>query len=339
MVQDSGAKIDITLAVTTYNRSKDLGEMLSTAVAQETEGRFAYEILIVDNNSTDGTKGVVDEFINAGHNNIRYLFEPKQGRSNALKAALNHVRGDIYTIVDDDFILPNNWILKIFQAFERFPDVTFVSGKVLPLWTADPPKWLTKEHWSAIAMADYGDELLVADANNQICFLACSFKTRAVLEVGGYRLGLGVTPYQGGGVEDLDLLQRLWDAGHKGIFLPDIWFHHKVSPNRCTKEYHRYWHTGHGAFYAAMRDRNFERSGFRLFDVPSHLYRQALLDSAKVVKNLIIGDPDRAFTSEVQLRFFIGFWKKRFRDARKAGSLHPLREVASILRGLGSRSK
>ncbi len=267
--------VDISLLVCTYNRSSDLREMLETALAQETEGAFAYEVLVVDNNSTDDTRLVVEEFIARNHKNLRYLFESRQGKSFALNTGLSELRGDFFTICDDDFLLPKDWLKNIFAAFGAHPEVSFVSGKVLPAWQGKKPLWLTPEHWSPIALTNYGEKQFYADQNNQICLLACSFRTRDVKSVGGYNPKLGVTKNQIGGTEDFEILKQLWKFGHKGIYLPHIWFQHKVAPNRYTKKYHRRWHTGHGSFYAAMREDEFEKTSARLFDVPAHMYHQA----------------------------------------------------------------
>jgi GT2 family glycosyltransferase len=224
MTEKSSFAIDITLLVCTYNRSEDLREMLETALKQETGGEFAYEVLVVDNNSTDDTPSIVEEFIARGHENLRYLFESRQGKSYALNTGLDAARGSIFTICDDDFILPENWLKNIFAAFGAHPEASFVSGKVLPAWQGEPPSWLTPEHWSAIALTDYGEKEFYADENNQICLLACSFRMADVKAVGGYNPKLGVTKNQIGGTEDFDILKRLWKSGRKGIYIPHIWF-------------------------------------------------------------------------------------------------------------------
>ncbi len=330
----------MTLLVCTFNRSDDLREMLQTALVQKTGGEFAYEVLVVDNNSSDDTRGVVEELIRRGHANLRYLFEGRQGKSHALNTGLSHVSGWAYTICDDDFLLPEDWLKKIFAAFHSHPEASFISGKVLPAWgaTGTPPAWLTSRHWSAIAMTDYGDKEFYADANNQICLLACSFRTGEVKAVGGYHSELGVTKNQIGGTEDFEILQRLWKSGRKGIYLPHIWFHHKVTPDRLTKQYHRRWHTGHGRFYAAMRDEGFERASARLFDVPAHMFKQAGKDALLWLRSSLARREDEAFWHETRLRFFAGFLGKRREDystANRQGGT--TREVFSFLRSIANR--
>ena len=325
-------EIDITLLVCTFNRSKDLRELLETALVQETDSKFDYEVLVIDTNSDDDTKEIVESFISAGHRRLRYSFESKQGKSFALNRGLEEARGRFYAIVDDDFILPPNWTREMMEGFRSHPEVSAVSGKVLPLWQEQPPSWLTVDHWSAIAMADYGDTAFYADSENQICLLACAFRTADVKAVGGYDTQLGVTRDQIGGTEDLDILKKLWAAGHKGIYLPHIWFHHKVSPDRGTKRYHRKWHRGHGAFFAAMHDEEFERSSARFLDVPAHMYKQLVKDVGGVIGSGIRGNADAAFAHEVQLYFFIGFFKKRLKDFRSSGSGSFARDLISLIR-------
>lgn len=330
--------VDITLLVCTYNRSHDLREMLETAAAQETGGAFSYEILVVDNNSTDDTRAVVEEFIARGHKNLRYLFEGRQGKSNALNTGLNAVRGTIFTICDDDFILPEDWLKNIFAAFSAHPEVSFVSGKVLPAWQAEPPVWLTAEHWSALALTDYGEKEFYADENKQICLLACSFRTADVAAVGGYSPELGVTKNQIGGTEDLEVLKRLWKSGRKGIYLPHISFYHKVEPNRITKKYHRRWHSGHGSFYAAMRDEEVEQSSARLFDVPAHLYSQAAKNIVHWLKFSLQRQKAKTFWHETQLHFFKGFFRERRKEFLESAQYHSsIKEIIFFARSLAAK--
>ncbi|MCA1628382.1 MAG: glycosyltransferase family 2 protein, partial [Acidobacteria bacterium] len=145
MTEEKQSTVDITLIVCTFNRSGDLRELMQGALAQETGGLFGYEVLVVDNNSTDDTRRVVESFIARGHDHLRYLFEGRQGRSNALNTGLDAVRGAVYALADDDLLLPKDYLMKVFTAFQAHPEVSFVGGKVLPLWKSDVPAWLTQQ--------------------------------------------------------------------------------------------------------------------------------------------------------------------------------------------------
>lgn len=307
----------ITLLVCTYNRSTDLRELLETAVAQETAGEFEYEILVVDNNSTDPTREVVNEF--AGNPRVRYLFEARQGKSYALNTGLAAARSDLYVIVDDDFVLPSDWVRKIVRTFRERPELSFVSGKVLPAWIGPVPSWLGREHWSAVALADYGDEAFEASTDRQVCLLACAFRRADVLQVGGYEGRLGVSAARIGGVEDLEILQRLWAAGRKGLYVPSIAFRHKVPASRMTMAYHRRWHTDHGRSYALLRDEGFERSSARVWDVPVHVFRGLAASLARCAALALRGRKGEAFLEETRVRFFLGFIAERRQQHFAAG--------------------
>jgi glycosyltransferase involved in cell wall biosynthesis len=311
-----------SLVICTYNRADQLRDALRTALDQDTDGLFTYEVLVVDNNSTDHTRAVVESFLAQGHPNLRYLSEPRQGKSFALNLALSELSGEHYTIVDDDFLLPRRWLLGIRDGLLRHPDAAFVSGKVLPLWSSPPPTWLTGNHWSAIAMADYGEEEFRATARHRICLLACTFDTAAVKAVGGYDTRLGVSGGRIGGVEDLDILTRLWSVGREGVYLPGVAFQHRVEPERITKRYHRRWHCGHGRSYAIMRDPEMEGTSARLFDVPVYMYRELVSCLWTMLSESLAGRSAQAFAAETRCWFIAGFcaerWGARFRRGEVA---------------------
>ena len=338
MGEQASPPVDITLLVCTYNRCEDLRELLETGLAQETGDAFAYEILVVDNNSTDATREVVEGFIAAGHKNLRYLFEGRQGKSHALNTGLRAVRGWAYVIADDDFVLPADWVKGIYEGFRAHPEVSFVSGKVLPLWQAEPPAWLTPRHWSALAMADYGEESFVTDEAHQVCLLACAFRLADVQAVGGYHGDLGPREGRTGATEDLDLLKRLWKSGRTGLYLPHVAFYHKATADRLTKAYHRRWHRDHGRSYAVMRAEETEAASTRLFDVPAHMYRAAAGDALRWLKCRVARRADAAFWHETHLRFFAGFFRQRRADFMADGPRGAGRELAGFMRA-GARGR
>lgn len=304
----------ITLLICTYNRAQQLGKLIESALTQDA-GESSYEILIVDNNSSDETNLVVDRFRKKSKN-VRYLFEKKQGKSFALQLALRHIKTEFYAIIDDDFILPINYVSQLLKGFRDNPNAAYISGKVLPEWQTTAPDWLTNEHWSPLAIADFGDKEFVVDLSNRICLLACAFKTETVKSIGGYDTKLGVNENQIGGTEDEEIAIRLWQNDQFGVYLPNIWFNHIVSSDRCSKNYHRRWHIGHGMQRAVMKDAEFERSSYFFLGVPGHLYRETLGHLFSWIGHILTGRTDKAFSHEIHLRFFQGFFKQRLQTVR-----------------------
>jgi hypothetical protein len=97
-----------------------------------------------------------------------------------------------------------------------------------------------------------------------------------------------------------------------------------------TRTYHRRWHTGHGRFYARLKDSGFEGSAARLFDVPAHLYKQTGAAILGWLKSMVRGRLDESFEYETRIHFFLGFFRER-RQECKRGALTELGDFARSL--------
>lgn len=322
------ARVDITVLACTYNRADELKELLASAIEQETDGRFTFEVLVVDNNSKDHTRQVVEPFLQQTKVPVRYLFEARQGKSYALNTALAAMAGDVYLIADDDLILPPGCLRTLYDLFQAHPEASVIGGKVLPLWRAAVPSWLDARHYTVLAMTSYGEESILSDAVNHICLLAGAYRTEDVRAVGGYRADLGVSSrHQIGGVEDANILMRLYQAGRTGRYEPGLSIYHKVEPERLTRAYHRRWHTHHGSQYARMRDEQVDAGGRRLFDVPLYMYRAAVTGGLQWLKHTLTRRGDDAFYDEMQLRYFWGFFQQRRQEYRAQTGRGVMREL------------
>jgi glycosyltransferase involved in cell wall biosynthesis len=304
--------LDITALVCVYNGLPDIEDLLKSILAQETGQQFTYEVLVVDNNSTDGTRDLLEQYAARYMDLLRVIEEKRQGLSYALNTGLQAARGAICFTIDDDLVAPKGCLRGVWEAFRVHPEVSFLGGKVLPIWPGPVPSWLTSDHWSPVAICDYGDMPRRVDANAQICLLTGSFLRSDLLAVGGYRTELGLRPGQLGGVEDVDVYTRLVRAGRCGIYVPEVVVYHKIDAQKLTKKYHRKWHTGHGRYYADMRLPSYEQSHLRIFDVPGHIYRQAAVGTLKWFNQTLRGDRDHAFSHELQVRFCFGFVRQRW---------------------------
>ena len=192
----------------------------------------------------------------------------------------------------------------------------------MPEWPCEPPRWLTREHWAPVAIQDYGDDQFYIDLDNRLCLLSANLAVRSrVFE----RIGLFAPELQRvrdgiGSMEDLELLIRIWRANGRAMYVPAMIATAQVPVERLSKHYHRRWHEGNGCFYAMLRSDEIERSNAgRLFDVPAHLYRQAIGDALQWVTKQALGKRDQAFVSETRLRFFVGFFRRRRADFLAGG--------------------
>ncbi len=313
-------QFEVSVVMSTYNRRQALPDALESLMSQKTGG-VSYEVIVVDNNSTDRTREVVESFVAGGGPPLRYVFEPRQGVSFGRNSGVTAARARIIAFTDDDMRMAPDWVANARLAFDLYPEADYFGGKSLPRWETLPPPWLTRRHWSPLALLDYGEEPLPVDANHRQALITANFAIRraAFERAGGFSPLAQRVANNVGSAEDRELLLRLWRTGARGMYLPDLIGWAEVPPGRMTKSYHRRWHRGHGCSLAMMRDEYLEPSKRgRLFDVPAHLYRQAAEDAAQFFVAQIQGDEENALWRETQLCFFAGYFRQRYRDYRDA---------------------
>lgn len=306
------SKIDISVVVCTYNRAALLEKALRSLFAQNAEPS-AFEIVVIDNNSADNTAQVVESLKAESPVPLRYFRESRQGNAYARNAGVEQSAGAIVAYMDDDVSADQDWVHLIREAFAQEPELDFVGGRVLPVWESEPPAWLTVEHWAPLALLDYGPEPLEIEGQTPRGLITANIAIRREVfaEVGGFLTSLQRVKGGIGSMEDHEFLMRMCRAGKRGKYLPDLIMRGWIDPERVTKEYHRRWHTGHGHFYAVMNDPEWERSSFRLFGVPGHLYRETARNALGWLGKVVTGKREAAFVNECQMRFFRGFFRAR----------------------------
>jgi glycosyltransferase involved in cell wall biosynthesis len=308
--------MDISIIISTYNRC-GLLEGALRALLSQSPADMAYEILVVDNNSTDQTRPLVQALATQNREKLKYLFEPKQGLSYGRNTGIAASKASIIAFTDDDVRVAADWVWRIKTGFEANPDIDFLGGRVVPKWPAEPPGWLTTANWSPLALLDYGDHPFYVDSGKQLCLIGANFafRRRAFEKVGLFKTDFQRVKDGIGSLEDHEFLLRLWRAGSRGLYLPELVAIAEIEPDRMTKQYHRKWHTSHGRFYAALHSEEVERSKLgKLFGVPAHMYRQALSDLVGWIGATIRRHPAEAFTRELGLRYFAGFAMRRGRE-------------------------
>jgi glycosyltransferase involved in cell wall biosynthesis len=250
---------EISVVLSTYNRGPLLESALRSVLAQQQPGAPAFELLVVDNNSTDETRAIVDR-IAAEDSRVRYVFEARQGLSFARNAGIAQARGAFIAFTDDDVRADAGWLAAIARAFDEHPAADVVGGRVLPMWPSPPPAWLTRDHWAPLALVDHGERPIAITSAHSIGVVGANMAfRRSVFDA----VGLFATDFQRvkdgiGSLEDHDFLLRVVRSGRQGVYDPRIVVHAEVQPNRLEAAYHRRWHTGHGHFHALLRSEQME---------------------------------------------------------------------------------
>ncbi len=328
----------VSVVLCTLNRRALLEGALDALVRQQDAP--AYEVLLVDNGSTDGT-AVLADAVRRRFPSLRYLLEPRRGLAHARNAGVALARGAYIAFTDDDVRVAPDWVRTIADAFAAAPRAACVGGPVLPQWPAAPPAWLTRDHWAPLALVDYGPDPLVVSHARPLCLVGANvaFRAEPLAGVGLFdpllqRVGDGV-----GSVEDHDLLIRLWDAGGHGVYWPALKVVADVQAERLTLAYHRRWHRGHGRFCARMGWSLLEATGLgTVLGVPAHMYRRATTDAAVWVRSRLLRAEADALAADMRLQFFAGFMWERIRRGAGGRKLRlPLSGFRRVARG-GSRS-
>src|SRR4030095_8206198 len=234
----------ISIIICTYNRAEELGNfLLSLANQKDLNSSVAWEIVVVDNNSSDGTRTVVDDLRKSQGLNLRYLFEQQQGKSFAMNTGVAHAQGDILAFSDDDVIADLSWVASIHAAAQNHRYRAF-GGKVLPLWPS-LPSWfdLNSPHsrhfiGGAIPSHDQGDEAKEYDEGMWVPIGCNMFFRRDVFDrYGLFRTDMGPQgkTYRVG--EDGELSFRLKTAGEPILYWAQDVVYHPISPYKLSKEH------------------------------------------------------------------------------------------------------
>jgi glycosyltransferase involved in cell wall biosynthesis len=331
---------DVSVVVSTYNRADRLPLALDALLAQT--GSVPYEVIVVDNNSTDETAQVVRAIAERAGERIRYAFEPRQGLSHGRNTGIALARAPIVAFTDDDVRVAPDWVEQLKRTFDAHPEVEYVGGLVLPNWLAPPPAWLKKAHWAPLALQDYGSEPVVTGRERAMCLVGAnlSFRRRVFERVGGFAPSLGRIKDGIGSTEDHDMQLRIWREGMLGLYTPAPAVFADVTPDRMEKAYHHRWHRGNGRHCAMMRLRELVPTDVgpmtepqdivTLFGSPGFVYRDVVEYVYLWVDALIRRDDPMFYAN--QLRHVTSYIRTRYEISRKETGRRAPAELAAFIR-------
>lgn len=301
---------EVSIVLCTWNRAPLLGGALDALLRQVRAP--SYEVIVVDNASTDRTSALIGEAARRDRR-VRGLLEPMQGLSHARNRGMAAALAPVVAFTDDDVRVPPSWVGAIATAADRHPGAAYLGGPVTPEWPGRVPAWLTERHWAPLGIQDYGASPLRIDAAQPLCLIGANLvATRAsLLEVGDFDPLVQRVRDGSGSTEDQEWQQRAWAAGRYGIYEPALRVGAIVTPDRVRKAHHRAWHFGHGRHVARMRLPDIEASRLRPLGMPLHLWRSTALDAWRWAAAVARGDVAAAFDRETRLCFAAGFLRER----------------------------
>lgn len=247
----------LSVIIPTFNNSSTLSKSLKTWESQSID-KGAYEVLIVDNGSTDDSAEVALKFADE-NSNFRYVFEPAPGATNARHRGAKESKGDILVFADNDGLYNADCLKSIKEAFEAMPEVGAIACKIDILWDGVEPEWI-QPYLFMLGKLDYGPEMF---SRRDIYFNSGLFAIkRSVFEalhgfnpdlVGGKIIGDG----------DTGLVMKMWDAGIPIGWAPNAVMQHMQQVNKHGTDEGvalHFYNVGVANSYALFRKNDFKNN-------------------------------------------------------------------------------
>jgi glycosyltransferase involved in cell wall biosynthesis len=287
---------------------------------------FEWEVVIVDNNSTDHTGAAIEAY--AHRLPICREFEPQRGLSRARNRAVDAARGEYIVWTDDDVIVDPDWLAAYVEAFHRWPDAAVFGGKIVEKFAQPIPKWLTgNASFPGFASRDFGDEALSLSIREGRLPFGANFGVRAI-EQRLFRYNPDLGPGSSTGLlgDEVDVIERILAAGGAGRWVPKSRVKHFIGSERLTLRYI-------ANFYAAIG----ESEAFRFpeavnkwyiwFGAPRWLWRRLLEEWLCYCIHRLISPPPiwlpRLQTYSL-VRGKIRHWRKKRRSTHRGEGDGPL---------------
>ncbi len=237
--------VKVSIIIPTFNREAQLRRTLYH-LGQLPEHPSQYEILVVDNGSTDGTSNCVKEFKDSNPQiPINYFYDPIPGLLTGRHRGAKEAKGEILTFIDDDVHVSKKWLSAILAIMGTKPEVMLLTGPCLPLYEITPPQWVdelwrhepTGKYCGWYSLLDFGNEIKLIDPTF-VWGLNFSIRTSAFEKLQGFHpdnIAAHLQAFQGDGETGLSI--KATDSGMIALYDPNAMLYHEIQKDRLTIEY------------------------------------------------------------------------------------------------------
>lgn len=314
--------IEISVIVPTRNRAALLDRTINSLLSQSLS-KEKFEVLVVDNGSTDDTKAVCNKY--AALLNLKYIYAPKPGLHEGRHAGFKAASSDYLTFCDDDIEAFPSWLETIVNVFNTNKAVALVGGKNYPKYESAPPDWIIQE-WtrgneygkilSALSILDFGEE--IKEISPGYVF-GCNFSIRkSVLQQceGFHPDGMPFELIRFRGDGETYVSKYIHDSGMKALYHPGASVYHFVSSDRMTEAYFkkRYYIQGVSDAYTFLRNQTNEVKSFVNAEDTNRSLKSMIPPAVKrIIKKILFIQPPQNKVS------IISEFDKQKRESHKEG--------------------
>jgi len=297
--------VSASIIVCTYNRHKSLQHTLNCIAAQIVSQEVTWEVIVVDNNSSDRTREIVQAYQKAKVIPcLRYEFEEKQGLSHARNRGIRSAHGDVVLFTDDDVCPEPDWVQRVLEGMDSY-NCDACGGCIAPVWEAPAPQWLTDRFYGFLALRiDENGPRFVTEASDMPYGANMAFRRCVFERIGVFDSNLGRKGSFLASGEEIDLFKRLIASGGNVMYHPQARVHHHIEAFRMKKKYFRRWRFQTSYNKVQLFDIPGKR---RIFGIPLYLFPQLFKATLKALVGRLHLPSDKAFFYEILVCHNLGY--------------------------------
>lgn len=228
----------LSVIICTYNREKYLYNVLKS-IAENDFPTDRYEIVLINNNSTDRTEEECRRFTEAFPKvRFRYFMETRQGLSYARNRGVTESEGDVLVFVDDDALVNGEYLQTYAGFFEQHPEIEAAGGPIIPRYETAEPAWMS--HYTKALITGYkdlGDKVREFPKGDYPGGGNAAYRASVFQEVGLFNVELGRKGDSLIGAEEKDIFDKMTSRGMRFFYLPTAILYHLIPEKKLTADY------------------------------------------------------------------------------------------------------
>lgn len=304
---DCKNNIRVSVVFSTFNGEGTLPVMLDSLVSMGKQIQFTWELIIVNNNSDDRTREILEKYIDLLP--LKIIDETRPGKNISLNSALKYVDGELIVFTDDDVIVDPDWLNNYDSLMQLYPGVAVFGGAISPFWLEKPDSILLKQIPIGIAFAVNHDDFEDGYVEPDKLWGPNMAIRRQLFDQGlcfDETIGPSGTNYAMG--SETDILMRIKLSGEKGFFSNGIKVQHIIRKHQLSLEWlkGRAFRAGRGGLRSQLRAGSDVQCGM-IMGYPRWVVKLVLILWVKVVMNKVFGKRLEKFGVEWRLSYLQGY--------------------------------